>query len=142
MTISRLQFRLASELSDSKTTFKIIIDGREYITACFLIDDILNLLHRYTELAEEGRKLDLFFSNASPFSMSISYRGGTHYLRLSDNFDGGILEDRVSFIALKSAISDFISEVLDHFGRNQFMREELRSGLQQFNDWPGPAPVS
>jgi len=138
MSIGRLAFSLVPGGSGPKTMFKMMIDDREYVTGCFLADDLVNLVKRFTEIAEEGRRFDLFFSNASPFSVSISCRGPDLYIRLSDSFDGGVLEDRVAFTALKFALADLAESLLRGGSVDPSLREELEKGLADFRQWRGP----
>ena len=138
MSISRLAFALVPGGSGSKTMFKIQIDDREYLTGCFLADDLVNIVKRVPEVTEEGRRFELFFSNSDPFSVSVSARGNDLYLRISDSFDGGVLEDRVAFTALKFALLDLMEAVLRLPMLDPFLREELASGLVDVRQWRDP----
>lgn len=138
MPISRLAFEPVPGASGKKTMFKIRIDDREYVTACFLADDLVNLVKRFNEISVEGSRFDLFFSNAGPFSVSVACRGKELYLRISDSFDGGVLEDRVAFTALKIALIDLAEAVLGFPSLDPFLREELSTGLPELRGWRGP----
>jgi hypothetical protein len=138
MSISRLAFALVPGGSGAKTMFKIKIDDREYLTGCFLADDLVNIVKRYPEITANGSHFDLFFSNASPFSVSVSCRGNDLYVRISDSFDGGVLEDRVAFTALKFALIDLMEAVLRIPSVDPFLCEELENGLLGFRQWQGP----
>jgi hypothetical protein len=138
MSISRLAFEPMPGASGNKMMFKIRIDDREYVTGCFLGDDLVNLVKRFDEISVDGSRFDLFFSNASPFSVSVACRGKELYLRISDNFDGGVLEDRVAFTAFKFALIDLMEAVLGFPSVDPFLREALSAGLADFGTWRGP----
>jgi hypothetical protein len=138
MSISRLAFSLVPGGSGPKKMLKMRLDDRDYVTGCFLADDLVHLVKRFAELDEEGRRFDLFFSNASPFSVSVTRRGPDLYVRISDNFDGGILEDRVAFAALKGALIDLQEAVLRLQSVDPLVREQLEKGLAGFRQWQGP----
>lgn len=142
MSIGRIAFALAPGGSGARTMFVIKIDDREYVTGCFLADDLVHLVKRFPEIAEEGRRFDLFFSNASPFSVALHRRGPDIYLRISDSFDGGILEDSVAFFALRSAILDLMEAVLRLPSVDPFLRGELEKGMAAFREWRGPVTGS
>jgi hypothetical protein len=141
MGIGRLSFSLVPGPSGPRTSFRILVDGREYLTSCFLLDDLLNLFRRYSELGEEGRRFDLFFSNSEPYSVSVTRRGRAVYLRISDNFDGGVLEQSVAFRALRTALEDLAAEALGKIKTEPGARDKLRRGLEELRRWSGPLDV-
>jgi hypothetical protein len=138
MSIVRLGFELAPGGSGRKRFFRIIIDGREYVTGCFLAEDLANLARRYPELASEGKRFDLFFSNAGPFSVSVFRRGGELYLRISDSFDGGVLEDGVGFDELRSALLGLMEAVARLPSTEARSRSDIESGMAGLRAWAGP----
>ena len=142
MGIDRFSLRLAPGRSGEKIPFRVIIDGREYATSCLLLDDLLSFFGRFRELGEEGRRLDLFFSSAEPYSVSVTRRGGALYLRISDNFDGGILEQGIELRALAAAVEQLAAEALERVKMDQTKREGLRHGIEDLRRWSGAPGAS
>jgi hypothetical protein len=120
--------------------FKVVVDGTEYVTSSALLEDIAHLLSHYTDLAEEGKRFDLFSTNTTPFSVSAIRKHGPLYLMMTDNFDGNILEVRVSLGALRDALARFIDNVLSGMPKGSSDEKGLREGLKRFRDWPVPGP--
>ena len=138
MTIGRLAFSPAPGGNGDRAFLRIQIDEAEYLTACFLGDDLANLVRRFPEMAEEGRRFDLFFSNASPFSVSVTRRGPELYLRVSDSFDGGVFEDRLGFETLRGALAGLVEAVLRAPGTGEDWRRALAEGLPALENWRWP----
>ncbi len=138
MSIGRIAFALTPGGTGEKAVLRLQIDDAEYLTACFLADDLANLVRRFPEMDEDGRRFDLFFSNAGPFSVSVTRRGRELYLRISDSFDGGVLEDSVPFAMLRAALADLVAEVLRAPGLEDSRRRELSDGLPALRDWRWP----
>jgi hypothetical protein len=138
MTIRRLAFEPAPGGTGRKTVLRLLIDDGEYVTACFLAEDLVNFAGRYTELADEGKRFDLFFSNAGPFSVSVTRRGAALYLRLSDSFDGGVFEDDVPFDVLRTALLGLMEAVARLPAADERSRNDLLRGIAAFRAWPGP----
>lgn len=126
--------------SAQRQHFKVGIEGAEYATSCALLEDIAHLLSHYTDLAEEGKRFDLFSTNTAPFSISVIRKDGLFYLRMTDNFDGNILEERVSIGALRDALARFIDKELSSLATGLPDEKGLRDGLKRFRDWPVPGP--
>jgi hypothetical protein len=138
MTIGRLEFSLASGGKGDRAVLRIRVDDAEYLTACFLSEDLVKLVRRFREMGEEGRRFDLFFSNASPFSVSVTRRGPELYLRISDSFDGGVFEDRLPFEMLRGALAALAEAVLLAGGMGEDRRRELAEGLPALKEWRWP----
>lgn len=131
---------LRADLSAPRQQFKVAVDGTEYLTSCALLEDIAHILSHYADLAEEGKRFDLFSTNTDPYAVSVIRRDGLLYLRMTDNFDGNILEERVGFDALKDALTRFSGEFLSRAAGRVPGEEDLQKGLKTFRDWSGPAP--
>ena len=139
MGIGSLELRLQREvLSHRRPTYSIVIDGQEFVTSSFLLDDIEHLLSKFGDMAIPGSRFDLLFTGAVPFSVSIIDRGGTLVFRISDDFDGGVLEEPVDFTLLKTALAAFIEDFLGRQELDIPLRTRLREALGRFRAWPGP----
>lgn len=138
---ARIAFSLeGADLSAPRPSFKVIVDESEFVTSCALADDIAHLLDRFTEMAGEGSRFDLFFSGAYPYSVSVLRRDGGHYLRITDNFDGTVLEEWVRLGDLRAALVDFVDEWLSGAGRGMPAEAGMRENLRKLREWPGPTP--
>lgn len=139
MGIGSLQFRLHPEATPSrKPQYSIVIDGTELVTSSVLQDDIEYLLAHCEGLSVPGKRLDVLFTQASPFSVSVQNRDGALLLRISDNFDGGVLEEPVDFPVLRAAICGFVEELVARPGMDPAARSGLLEALGRFRAWPGP----
>ena len=139
MGIGSLEIRLhPQEHPHRRPSYSLTIDGAQFVTSSFLLDDTDHLLGRYEELALPGNRFDLLFTGASPYSVSIINRGGALLLRISDNFDGGVLEEQVDFTVLKTALAAFMEDFLGRPGLDAQSRNRLREALVHFRAWPGP----
>jgi len=127
-----------ADLSAPRQHFKVMVDGTEFVTSCALLEDIAHILSHYTDMAEEGKRFDLFSTNTSPYSVSVTRMEGLFYLRMTDNFDGNILEERVRFDALRGALERFIEETLSKNPKGVPDEDGLRDRLKRFREWPGP----
>jgi hypothetical protein len=139
MGIGSLEFRLLPEAHPHRRpAYSIVIDGGEFVTSSFLLDDIEHLLGKFEDIALPQKKFDLLFTGASPFSVSITGLGGSLLLRISDNFDGGVLEEPVDPSLLKTALAEFIEDFLGRPGPDAAVQTRLREALGRFRAWPGP----
>ncbi len=120
----------------------IQIDDAEYRTACFLAEDLVRSVSRFREMDEEGKRFDLFFSNAVPFSVSVTRRGPALYLRISDSFDGGVFEESVPLEKLRGALADLAGAVLRAPGTDEQERRALADGLPALVAWRRPVTGS
>jgi hypothetical protein len=139
MGIGKLQIRLHRDGPPlPRPTYSLEIDGGEYVTSSFLLQDIGHLMTGFGDMGVSGKRFDLFFTGADPFSISIINRDGTMVLRITDNFDGGVLEEALDLTLLKAALAAFIEDVLGRPGIDDDARCRLREGLDRFRAWPGP----
>jgi hypothetical protein len=139
MGIGSLELRLQPDaLSQLRPTYSLVIDGGEFVTSSFLQDDIEHLLGKFEEMAITQKRFDLLFTGAVPFSVSTIDDGGALLLRISDNFDGGVLEEPVDFSVLKTALAAFIEDFLGRPELDAPLRANLREALGRFRAWPGP----
>jgi len=140
MAIGSLQFRLhPQEHARPLTAYSIVIDGTELVTSSVLQDDFEYLLSRHEQMAVPGMRLDVLFTGATPFSVSIVNRHGSLLLRISDSFDGGVLEEPVDFSVLKTALAAFVDEFLGRPGLDAAVRAALGEALERFRAWQGPS---
>jgi hypothetical protein len=139
MGIGSLELWLQRDaFSHRRPTYSLVIDGGEFVTSSFLQDDIEHLLSNFEKMAIPGKRFDLLFTGAVPFSVSIMNRGGALLLRISDNFDGGVIEESVDFTLLKTALAAFIEDFLGRPELDAPLRANLREALGRFRAWPGP----
>jgi len=139
MGIGSLAIRLPQQSRPAgRQTYSIVIDSKEFLTSSSLLDDIDHLLARYEDMAVPGARFDLLFTSAGPYSASIHNRGGALLLRISDSFDGGVLEEIVDFIVLRQALAGLIGEFLGMRWLDAAVTARLTEALGRFSAWPGP----
>jgi len=140
MAIGSLRFRIhPGEPTGPMTRYSIEIDGTEFVSSSVLAEDFRYILDHCDEMAVPGKRLDILFSGASPFSVAVVNRDGSLFLRISDNFDGGVLDEPVEPLVLRAALAAFIEGFLDRPGQDPEWVAGLRGPLARFRDWPGPA---
>lgn len=140
MAIGSLVFRIRpGEQTGPRTSYSIDIDGTEFVSSSVLADDFSYLLAHGDEMAVPGKRLDVLFTGASPYSVAVVNRDGSLFLRIMDNFDGGVLDEPVDHSVLRTALAAFIEEFLDRPGTDPEIVAALRVALGRFRDWPGPA---
>jgi hypothetical protein len=141
MGILSLKFRLHPEAHPrQRPVYSMVIDGAEFVTSSSLLDDFEHLLAKFEELAVPQNRFDLLFTGASPYSVAVIGRGGDLLLRISDGFDGGVLEEAVDFTLLRTALAGFIEEFLGRPGLDAPSQNRLGEALGRFRAWPGPVP--